>query len=323
MSDLANLIDLLAPFFGLIGLGAASARIARLPAAGAAWMQFFLVYLALPSLFFRLISDKPIGELANLPFMAATTLATATAFGLSFAIARRGEGGLPGAVIGAVAGSYSNIGYMGPPLVIAFLGNAASAPVALIFVADTLFLFTAVPALMAMAGGSGESGRSLALKAAARIAFHPFLLATAVGLLASLLRRHPPEALDRMLAWLSNASAPCALFLLGVTVASQRAGALPAQVPGLVAVKLLVHPLLVWMLVSWLAPGDPVWAEAALIMAALPPALNVFVLASQYRAGMSLASACVLAGTLASTVTLTAILWLFKAGWLPPVLFRG
>lgn len=321
MSDLLTLVNLLAPFFGLIGLGALAARLARLPDSGTAWMQVFLVYLALPCLFFRLLADKPIAELANWPFMAATTIATAAAFGLSLGLMRLASSDRAAGVIGAVSGSYSNIGYMGPPLVIGFLGNAASAPVALIFVTDTLFLFTAVPLLMSLAGQGGGRPGEAALKAIRRVVLHPFMIATAIGLLASLLRWHPPDALDRMISWLYGASAPCALFLLGVTVASQRTSHLPRPVPALVVVKLLAHPLIVWVLVSWIAPGDAVWAEAAVVMAALPPALNVFVLASQYRAGTSLASACVLAGTLVSMVTLTAILWLFKAGWLPPLLF--
>ena len=45
-------------------------------------------------------------------------------------------------------------------------------------------------------------------------------------------------------------------------------------------------------------------------MAALPPALNIFVIATQYNVGVERASACVLIGTLASMVTLTGLLLL-------------
>ena len=50
-----------------------------------------------------------------------------------------------------VAGAYSNIGYMGPPLILSAFGPAASAPVVLIFVFDNLLLFSLVPFLMAVA----------------------------------------------------------------------------------------------------------------------------------------------------------------------------
>lgn len=323
MSDLPGLVSLLAPFFGLIGLGIASARLAGLPAIGLSWMQFFLLYLALPSLFFRLLSDKPIAEIANWGFVGITTLSTATAFAIAFAVGRTGSRRLPENVISAVAGSYSNIGYMGPPLVVSFLGPAASAPVALIFVFDTIFLFTAVPALMSLGGIERRRPMEAALEVVRKVALHPFLLATAAGILASLARWQPPQALDQMVTWLSGASAPCALFLLGVSVALQPVGRIAGAVTGLVLVKLLVHPLIVWVGLSALGRFDPVWVQAAVIMAALPPALNIFVLASQYRAGTERASACVLVGTVASMVTLTLLLWLFRTGTVPPRLFPG
>ena len=86
MSDLLGLFNLLAPFFGLIGLGFFCGKVVKQPEAGLAWMQFFLIYVALPCLFYRLIADKPLDELANWPFIAATTFSTACAFALSFAI---------------------------------------------------------------------------------------------------------------------------------------------------------------------------------------------------------------------------------------------
>lgn len=323
MSDLVGLLTILAPFFGLIGLGILSGRVARLPASGLAWMHFFLLYLALPSLFFRLISDTPIAELANWRFVALTTASTAAAFALSFAIGRLASPRLPDAVISAVSGSYANIGYMGPPLVVSVLGPAASAPVALIFVFDTLFLFTAVPALMALGGIERRSATEAALEVLRRVALHPFLLATAAGVLASLLGWRPPAAFDTMIGWLAGASAPCALFLLGVTVALQPVGRIAGAVSGIVAVKLLVQPLVVYLLISTVGSVDPVWAQAAVVMAALPPALNIFLLASQYRVGVEQASASVLVGTLGSMLTLTLILWLFRTGAIPPLLFRG
>jgi len=73
MSELIGLFNLLAPFFGLIGLGFFCGKVVRQPEAGLAWMQFFLIYVALPCLFYRLIADKPLDELANWPFIAATT----------------------------------------------------------------------------------------------------------------------------------------------------------------------------------------------------------------------------------------------------------
>ena len=71
-----NVISLALPFFGLILLGFGAGKIKNLPEAGLSWMNFFVIYLALPALFFRLLSETPIEELANASYITATTFTT-------------------------------------------------------------------------------------------------------------------------------------------------------------------------------------------------------------------------------------------------------
>jgi predicted permease len=322
MADLVGLFNLLAPFFGLIGLGYLCGKVARRPEGGLAWMQFFLIYVALPCLFYTLIADKPLDELANWPFILTTTLCTAIAFAISFAIGLwHARNNIGQAVMQGVAGSYSNIGYMGPPLILSAIGPAASAPVALIFVFDNILLFSIVPLLMAIAGVKKRNFLGTVGEVAWKVATHPFNLATAAGVLASSLHLQLPAAVDRIVTWLSGAAAPCALFLLGVTVALRPLNRVPAEVPPLVFIKLVLHPLLVWLFLSAFGTFDATWTYAAVLMAALPPALNIFVISTQYNIGVERASACVLVGTLVSMVTLTAILWFIKTGRMAPDLF--
>jgi predicted permease len=56
-------------------------------------------------------------------------------------------------------------------------------------------------------------------------------------------------------------------------------------------------------------------------MAALPPALNVFVLANQYQTYVARASTAILVGTAVSAATVTALLWLIAEQRLPVRLF--
>lgn len=322
MADLANIANLVAPFFGLILLGFVIGRRSHLPESGLIWLQFFLIYVALPPLFYRLIADKPVTELANGRFILATTLSTFLAFALSLAIGFRAtRGDLPQAVMQGVAGSYSNIGYMGPPLLLAALGAEASAPLVLVFVFDSLLLFSLVPFLMALAGVEKKSPLDTARRVAWQVATHPFNIATLLGVLAAATHFELPTALDKMTLWLSQAAAPCALFLLGVTVALRPMKRLPVEVPVLVAIKLLLHPLLVWVLLSAIGSFPDIWIYTAVIMAALPPALNIFVISTQYKVGIERASACILVGTIVSMVTLTGFLWLVKTGRMAADLF--
>src|SRR5262245_34190973 len=110
-----DVVNLALPFFGLIFLGFACGKLQRIPYTGLAWMSFFIIYLALPMLFYRIVAKTPFEQVANPRFIAATTLATILAFGIAFGIAmalRRGQ--IAESAIAGLAGSYGNVGYMGP-----------------------------------------------------------------------------------------------------------------------------------------------------------------------------------------------------------------
>lgn len=318
-----DVLNLALPYFGLIFLGYACARIRPIPEPGLAWMGFFILYATLPALFYRILARTPFAQLNNAPFIVATTLATLTVFAIGFVIAMAMRRDRPASwTIAALAGSYGNIGYMGPGLALATLGPEAAAPVALIFCFDTLLLFSLVPTLMALTSHSGKSRMAMLREVVRRICLHPLMIATALGVASAALRFEPPVALDRLLQFLQNAAAPCALFALGVTVGLRKFDRVPWDVPALIPVKLVVHPFVVLLLLSVLGPFDPTWTYTAILMAALPPALNVFVFSHQYGVWIEQASAAVLVGTLTSVFTLTTVMWLAKNAMLPVSLFH-
>jgi malonate transporter len=318
-----DVINLALPFFGLIFIGFACGKLKQIPDTALAWMNFFIVYVALPALFYRILAQTPLEQLAQVDFVFATTLSTFWAFAVSFAIGMTIRGGhIAESTIAGLAGGYGNIGYMGPGLALATLGPQAAVPVALIFCFDTLLLFTLVPFLMALARPNQASIGATALEAFKRIGSNPLVIATAAGIFSAAIHFQPPVALERLMQFLQNAAAPCALFTLGVTVALRPLKKMPWEVPFLTAVKLVLHPVLMFLLLSLFGPFDRSWVNTAVLMAALPPALNVFVFARQYDTWVEQASGAVLVGTMASVLTLTSVMWLVKTGTLPPLLFR-
>jgi predicted permease len=89
------------------------------------------------------------------------------------------------------------------------------------------------------------------------------------------------------------------------------------EIPVVLFIKLIVHPVLVFLLLTWIGGFDRVWLMTALLMACLPPALNVYVIAQQYHSHVSQASTIVLMGTLVSVLTVTGFLWLVTNDMLP------
>lgn len=309
-----DILNLALPYFGLMLIGFACGKLKKLPEQGLAWMNFFILYVALPALFFRILAKTPFDQLTQWSFIGASSLATASAFlvalGIGYVMQRR----LDHAALSAVAGGYGNVGYMGPGLAIAAIGAEATAPVALIFCFDSLIVFFLVPLLMSLSGGRSQGLGGTLAEVARRIAFNPLLLAAGLGAVAAAYRFEPPVALDRLLQFLYVSAAPCALFVIGVTVALRPMGRVRPVVPLLVAVKLVLHPLIVLATLAWLGPFGRAWVQTAVLMAALPPALTVFVFATDYDTWLEQASSVVMIGTAVSVLTLTLALWALQSG---------
>lgn len=317
-----DVLNLALPYFGLIFLGYVCGKYKRIPDTGLAWLSFFLIYIALPCLFYRVLAKTPLDELNNIPFVVATTLSTYAAFAIAFAIGMFVmHWRVPESTLAGLAGGYGNIGYMGPGLALSTLGPQAGVPVALIFCFDNILLFSLVPFLMALAGTEKKSLAATAYEVLTKIILHPFIIATVLGVASAAIRFEPPVAIDRLMQFLQNAAAPCALFALGVTVALRPLPRLPWEVPLIVLVKLVLHPVIALLLLSLLGPFNEVWVYTAVLMAALPPALNVFIMARQYDTWVEQASSSILMGTLFSVVTLTTVMWLAKTQRLPVTLF--
>src|ERR1700712_1512999 len=310
-----DILNLALPYFGVIFIGFVCGKARGLPEAGLAWINFFLLYVSLPALLFGILSKTPFAELNNPPFLIATTLGTITAFVLAM-LAGRLMGRLPWreATLAGLGGSYGNIGYMGPGLALAVLGPKAAAPTALIFCCDSIFLFTMVPLLIAITDRKHPSALHTLGVVVKQSVFNPLIVAACAGALAAALHLQPPVAIDNMLLFLQNAAAPTALFVLGVTVALRPLSHVRWEVPGVIAVKLLIHPLVVFALMLLMGPFAQPWAATALLMASLPPALNVFVIARQNDSWVEPASVAVLIGTFASVITLTGVMWALQAG---------
>src|ERR1700690_3775081 len=190
-------LNLALPYFGVIFIGFACGKVKQLPEQGLAWMNFFLLYVSLPALLFGIMSKTPFEELNNPPFLVATTLGTTIAFALAMSAGRL-VGGLSfrEATLAGLSGSYGNIGYMGPGLALAVLGAKAAAPTALIFCCDSIFLFTAVPLLIALTDSKHRPLLHTLGVVARQIVLNPLIMSAVAGALAAALHIHLPVAID-------------------------------------------------------------------------------------------------------------------------------
>jgi predicted permease len=319
---MAEIIALLLPFFGLMLVGYIAAKVTRQPVEALGWLNTFIIYAALPALFFKLVSRTPIEELTRIDFIlgeiAAVYIVYAVAFTVGYVLRRNS---FADCTIQGFAAAYGNIGYMGPGLALVAFGEAAAVPVALIVCFENAAHFIVAPAMMAAAGGDARPKREVIATIVSRVALHPFILSTALGFAAAASGLQMPAPALKLVDYLAQAAAPCALFAMGVTLALRPVRRIPAELGYLAVLKLIVLPLSVYVVLSLVGSFDPLWMHAAMLLAALPTATNVFVISQQYGVWQERASASILFITLASILTLPAWLYVISSGMLPPDLF--
>lgn len=317
---MSEILNLAMPFFGLILLGVFASRRWNVGEEGLAWLNIFLVYLALPALIFLVVAAAPFEQLINWPFVTATTSVTVFCF-LAVVVLSRLLFATPLkiAALQGTSGSYGNVGYMGLPLSVAFFGPEAAVPAALVFCFDCAiqFILTAFLATLAHERNEDAHRGEVTWRIIQQVATHPFIVATAIGVVASAFEFKAPGAIGTILDMLMRAAGPTALFALGVTVGMRKFEGLGPELGLVAGIKVVVQPLLAFLVVSLVPGTPPLWIHVAVMMAALPTASNAFILASQYKAYVEGASTAVIVTTLASALTIPLLVYAIKSGLVP------
>lgn len=317
---MTEILNLALPFFGLIVLGAFASKRWHVGDQGLAWLNIFLVYFALPSLIFLVVSAAPFQQLLNWPYIAATLGVTLAAFFTVTTLSMWLFGTpLKEAALQGTSGSYGNVGYMGLPLAVAFFGPEAAVPAALVFCFDCAAQFVVTAFLATLAHERNEKAHwgAVAWRIVRQIATHPFIVATVIGVIASAIQFKAPGALGTMLDMLMRAAGPTALFALGVTVGMRRFAGFGRALGLVCGIKVIVQPVLAFIVVSQVPGLDPLWLHVAVMMAALPTASNAFILSMQYEAYVEGASTAVIVTTALSALTIPILIYAIKAGVIP------
>ena len=305
------------PFFALVLCGWLAAERGPLPDSAIPGLNGFVLFFALPCLLFRFGRDTPVLELLN-PALLGVYLASALLIVFfTIAVTRSSRLGLKDAAFGALVASFPNSGFMGVPLIVALLGQAAAGPVVSTILAD-LFVTSSLCIALAQAGTSGMAGRAAFVQALKAAGSNPLPWAIALGAVVGTSGVTRPAPLAKVISMLGDSASPVALFTIGAVLsrsgrANRQAGRVtpPALYLPVAAIKLLLHPALVFALgaaVRWLgAPLSEAQLIALTLVAALPSASNVSLLAERYGADNGRIARIILASTALAFVSFSAL----------------
>lgn len=306
------LLNVVAPVFGILGLGFAAARLRVLDSAGIRGLVVFVFYFAIPVLLFRSLAEMTLPEVIPWPFLGAFYVGALGVYAAGMALARWGfRRPLADQAIWGMGAGFSNTVLLGIPIVLTGLGPEAALPLFLIigFHSAVLMPLTVVILHLDRNDGSPRGGQMATV--VREVVRNPIVMGLAVGMAANLGGVTLPGVLDGMAELLGGAAVPAALFAMGASLAAYPAGGDTPPALALAFLKLVIHPLLVWVLVGPLLGIEGIWLATAVVVAAMPTGVNVYLFAARYDAAPSVAARTVLLASAASVVTVSLLLVAF------------
>ncbi|MCX7233972.1 MAG: AEC family transporter [Burkholderiales bacterium] len=312
------------PFFALVLCGYIAVQRRLLPLEAIPGLNSFVLFFALPCMLFRFGSGTPLAQLLDASVFFTYLLCALLMVGFTVMFSLNQRIGWNDAAFGALVAAFPNTGFMGVPLLVALLGPAASGPAIVTIMADLLITNSLCIALSRLDGAQQQGARTAAIQALKGVVSNPMPWAILLGTLFSALDLRLPTALAQTVSLLADAASPVALFTIGAVLARSRllsaSGAPRALRYGdflpIVAFKLLLHPLLVF-LVGALAIrlGVPLTYSALtviVLVAALPSASNVTMLSERFGANTARVGNIVLISTALAFLSFSLVVKLLR-----------
>jgi predicted permease len=303
------------PFFALVLAGYVAARRSLLPLEAIPGLNGFVLFFALPCMLYRFGATTPIAQLLDAGVFGVWLVCALIIVGFTVAISLNRRIGWNDASFGALVAAFPNTGFMGVPLLVALLGARAAGPIIVTIVVDLVITSSLCIALSQLDSADEHGFAHAAQKALKGMLFNPMPWSILLGGMASAISLELPAPLFKTIALFADAASPVALFTIGAVLArSQILTALHGHPPiplgdylPVALIKLVLHPLLVLLVgatvVALGVPLDRFALTVMVLIAALPSASNVSLLAERFGADNGRIARIILVSTAAAFLT--------------------
>ena len=274
----------------------------------------FVFDFAVPMLLLRTISTATLPDVIPWDYLASYYLGTFIILLSGLGITRLlWQRTFSQQVINAFSSSFSNTVLLGIPIILLTFGDRAVLPLFIIIGTHGIIMVPLFTIMLEM----GKSGRAPIKTVIVRTSYglftNPLIIGLLSGLACNLFEITLWKPLDEMAKLLANSDTSCALFALGATLASFRKNIPWQEVPMIVILKTILHPVVVWGLATLVfSVKEVIWIQVLVLLAAQPTGVNPFLFASRYNVGQLVSSGAAFISTIFSIFTLSALLAFFQ-----------
>jgi len=263
-------------------------------------------FVASPALLFETLSKARLQEVFAEPLLVTAAAAMTTA-AIFFTIARFWlKRALPESLMSAMSASLANSANLGIPIAVYVLGDASYVAPLLIF---QLAFFT--PMFLMILDSSTSTHRTTVIGFFLMILRNPMIVGSGLGLLVAGTGFQVPALVMEPIHLIGGAAIPAMLIAFGMSLNGTRPLQASAgrRVDTLLAsgFKLAVQPALAYVFARFTLGMDGNALFAVVVTSALPTAQNVFVAASRYQTGLTVAKDTVLITTVVAVPAMIGV----------------
>lgn len=300
-------ITVVFPLLAVMLSGYLTGKLGLLPDNGSKVISRFVFLVAMPAFIFISLARIPVDDIFDWPYLATLGGGMLAVFVLGIIAARFAfKDNLTAQSLHALTAMFSSTAYIGLPLILIVFGEAGLVP-GIIGAVITGAVFMPLAIILAEID-KGHSGAKVVTTSALAVMRSPLLIATLAGLLTSASGVAVAAPAAAFFELLGDAFIPCALFAAGLFVSQCSVKGEAREISWLVSVKLIVHPLITWWLAFHVFELEGILPMIAVLQAALPSGVPVFVLAQHYETFVSRSSATIVISTMLSMLTLPILL---------------
>tara|TARA_Y100001968_G_scaffold328865_1_gene376901 strand:- start:275 stop:1201 length:927 start_codon:yes stop_codon:yes gene_type:complete len=306
---MTDVLNLTIPMFSLIAIGYLLKKINFMSEQNGTVLSKFAFYILLPPLMFTSILSGDASKSLNLNFILSYEIITISIFVLTYLLGLLMKLKTMEMALFGLNAAYPNYGYIGVPLCILAFGTEAAIPLALILLADTFVLLTTL-IFYKLTENRKPSLKELGKEVVKRFVYNPLMMSVFVAFIFSIADINIVTAIDRTLSIVAASATAVALIALGVSLNVTSIKNQKSVLFFITLIKLVVHPILIFIIFKFQTDIDPIWVKTAVVCASLPVAANVFVLANYYKTFSNESAAAITITTIVSSITVTITLLL-------------
>jgi predicted permease len=297
------------PVFAVLAAGYVTVRSGYLPVTVADALNAFTVRLAVPVLLMRAMYRLDLSAAFYPPmlisFYAGAILCFVTAILLARMLWKRRPGE---AVAVGFSATFSNTVLLGLPIVERAFGHEALTPAYGIVALHAPTLYAIGMLTMEVARRDGRPISEAIVTALRSIVANPLMIGILTGAALNLTDIELGEPLLAAVNLISEAAIPAALVGIGASLTQYRLRAEWGEAAMVSAITLMLHPAIALAVAYFAFALPPEQMRTAVLLAAMPPGMNIYVFAVMYQRAQALAASAILMATAASVVTIS--LWL-------------